>query len=326
MDNIEKDKDIPKIAKVAEAQSRTLDPIDTKIIQILFDKKEASYQDLANDLNIKSKTTIGRRVKKLQNEGLVYIYKKEKNINFVKWVGGVPAIESELIRATNNHVRASLLAEYYDKMVTNAFSLFSIIFEDNYWEIIMNLREGLNEVELSQRMGDAISLDSIRRVLVTCNYHNLIEIKTIREPSGNDIIALFEPLYRIEKLNREYLEYFIIIRGLASAMIAKMDNKIPPGYAHLYNGILKLIVPMFLALKDKAISNVSEADNKILEKMLSNYDFAPDLERIYKHENWRILLKGSNNIKIDERTDNLMIRESLSERYEKIMIERVIKK
>jgi DNA-binding Lrp family transcriptional regulator len=317
---------IPKTAKVAEIQSRNrLDSVDQKIVKILQNRDEASYADLAKELDIKAKTTVGRRVKKLQNEGLVYIYKKNKN-NFVKWIGGVPAIESELIGATNKHVRASLLAEYYDLMVTNAYSLFSILFEDNYWEIIMNLKEGLDEAELSQRTGDAISLDSIRRILVTCDHHNLIKIKTIREPSGNDPITIFEPLYRIEKLNREYLEYFIILRGLASAMIAKMDNKIPVGYSHLYNGMLKLIVPMFLTLKDKSTSNISESDNKILEKMLLNYDFAPDLERIYKHENWRILLKGSNGIQINERTDSLMIRESLSEKYERAMIERVIKK
>jgi DNA-binding Lrp family transcriptional regulator len=325
MNNIEKDRDIPKTVKVAEAQSKHLDSIDAGIMKILVEKKEASYQDLANELNIKSKTTIGRRVKKLQNEGLVYVYKKDKNVNFVKWIGGVPAIESELIRATNNHVRASLLAEYYDQMVTNAYSLFSLLFEDNYWEIIMNLKEGLDDVELSQRIGDATNLDSIRRILVTCNHHNLIVIKTIRDPSGNDPITIFEPLYRIEKLNREYLEYFVIIRGLASAMIAKMDNKMPIGYDHLYGGILKLIVPMFLTLKNKTASNFNVSDSKILEKMLSNYDFAPDLDRIYKQENWRMLLKGSNSVKIDEKTDNLMIRESLSEKYKNAMIERVTK-
>lgn len=318
--------DMPKTIKVAKIQSRGLDEVDEKIINMLIKDKETSYKELADALNIKSKTTIGRRAKRLQNEGLVLIYKKG-NHNYVKWIGGTPAIELELVRATNEHVRASLLAEYYDSMVTNAFSLFSVLFEDHYWEILMNLNAGLTDVEIGQRIGNAMSLDSIRRVLVTCDAHDLIKLNTIREPSSNDPIKIFEPLYRIENINKEYLEYFIIIRGLASAAIARMNDKIPDGYDHLYGGLLDIIIPMYLSLKDKTTSDPNEPNADILNKMLLNYDFAPDLDRLFKSNiNWRKLLRQGINVKINERTDQLIIRESLSEKYKKTMIERVTKK
>jgi DNA-binding Lrp family transcriptional regulator len=317
--------EIPKTIKVAKIQSRGLDELDEKILNILIKDKKASYKELADALNIKSKTTIGRRAKRLQNEGLVLIYKNGIH-NYVKWIGGTPAIESELARATNEHVRASLLAEYYDSMVTNAFSLFSILFEDHYWEILMNLNVGLTDVEIGQRIGDAMSLDSIRRVLVTCDAHDLIKLNTIREPSLSDPIKIFEPLYRIEHVNKEYLEYFIVIRGLASAAISRMNDEIPDSYDHLYGGLLDAVVVMYVSLKDKAASNLSESDTDVLRRMLSNYDFAPDLDRLYKSSiNWRKLLRQSVNVKIDDRTDHLIIRKSLSEKYKKTMIERVTK-
>ncbi|VVB64921.1 Bacterial regulatory protein, arsR family [uncultured archaeon] len=317
--------DTSKTAQMAEILSKTHNSIDERLIKKLLEMGEASYKDLAAELGVKP-TSVGRHVKKMRDEGLVFIYKKD-NKNFVKWIGGTPAIESELIRATNEHVRASLLAENYDSMITNAYSLFSLLFENHYWEIIMNLKEGLTDLELSQRTGNAITLDSIRRVLVTCDHHDLIKLNTIRGPAGNDPIKIFEPLYRIDKVNAEYLEYFIVIRGLASAVITRMGGKIPNGYAHLYSSLLNSIVPMFFSLKDKVVSNLNESDNKILEKMLLNYDFAPDMDRMYGPDiNWRKLLNVSNNVKIDDRTDHLIIREALSEKYEKAMIERVIKK
>lgn len=215
---------IPKISKVAGLQqSKKLDSIDQSMIKILLGRKEASYKELATELNLKSNTSVGRRAKRLQKEGLVCIYTKDKN-NFVRWIGGIPALESELDKASNDYVRASLLAEYYDSMVTNAFSLLSILFEDHYWEIIMNLSNGLTDVELSQRTGNAINLDSIRRVMVTCSAHNLIKLSTVREPAINDPIKIFEPLYRIDEVDRKYLEYFIVIRGLASAAIGRMSG------------------------------------------------------------------------------------------------------
>jgi len=320
--------DIPKIAKVAKIQSKHLDSVDQKLLEILLKRggEGVSYKELADELNIKSNTTVGRRAKNLQMEGLVYIYKKNRN-NFVKWIGGTPTLESELIRATNEHVRASLLSEYYDSMVTNAYAPFLLLFEDHYWEIIMNLTEGLTDLELGQRLGNAITLDSIRRVLATCDYHDIIKLDIIRDPAGNDPLRMFEPLYRIKYINTEYLEYFVVIRGLASAAITKMGGKLPDGYTHLYESLLDIVISMFLSLQDKAISNENESDNELLKRMILNYDFAPDVDRVYKTGmNWRKLLKHSSDVRIDDKTDLLIINKELSQKYEKAMIRRVVKK
>lgn len=67
-------------------------------------------------------------------------------------------------------------------------------------------------------------------------------------------------------------------------------------------------------MKDDISSTGSESDKELLRKMLINYDFAPDLDRIYEPNiNWRMWVKESNKIKIDDRTDRLIIKESLSD-------------
>lgn len=319
---------ITKMAKIIDFDQTAT--TEEKVARIIQNKKEVSYQSIIDELKSTeslelSKPTISRKVRSLEKEGLVIKKTVDKKI-IVKWVGGTPALEQELIGATQKHTRASILAENYDMMVSNAFSLFSLLFEDGYWEVIMNLKEGLNDTELHQRLGNDIPLDSIRRILVTSDVHDLIKIKRIRSVSGNDQIRLTEPLYRIDSVNKHYLEYFIVIRGLASAAIARMGGEISEGYTHLYDGLLDVIVLMFLSLRDKAMSNQNEADNEILAKMLMNYDFAPDLDRVYKQENWRKLLKGIGNVKIDDKAERLIIRQALSERYRMSMIERVTKK
>jgi len=101
----------------------------------------------------------------------------------------------------------------------------------------------------------------------------------------------------------------------------------PSGHVPLYDGLLENVISMFLSLRDNIASNANESEIEILKRMLLNYDFAPDLDRIYEPNiNWRKMLKTSTNIKIDERTDHLMIKELLSEKYKKSMLERVIKK
>ena len=299
---------------------------EEKIADIIQNKKEVSYQAIIQELKLAesldlSKSTISRKVKSLEKEGLVIKTTVDKK-TIVKWVGGVPALENELMSATRRHTIASILAENYDLMVTNAFSLFSLLFENDYWEVIMNLKEGLTDTELHQHLGNDIPLDSIRRILVTSDAHDLIKINRIRDVSGNDQVKLTEPLYRIDSVNKKYFEYFIIIRGLASAITTKMDGKMPEGHTHLYGTLLDLLIPMYLTLKDKTNSNLNEADTEILGKMLSNYDFVPDLDRTYRQENWRKLLKGSNTVKIDDKTDRLIIREAVSEKYKKAMIEK----
>lgn len=319
---------ITKMAKITNQEQTST--TEEKIANIVQNKKEVGYQAIMEELKSTesldlSKSTISRKIRDLEREGLVIKTSVNKK-TIVKWIGGVPALESELMSATRIHTKASILAENYDMMVTNAFSLFSLLFEDGYWEVIMNLKEGLTDTELHQHIGNDVPLDSIRRILVTSDAHDLIKIKRIRDVSGNDRVKLTESLYKVDSVNKQYLEYLILIRGLASAITTKMGGKTLEGHVHLYNSILDLLVPMYLALKDKTLSNPSEADNEILSKMLLNYDFAPDLDRAYKQENWRKLLKETSNVKIDDKTDRLMIRESLSERYEKAITERVIRK
>ena len=181
----------------------------------------------------------------------------------------------------------------------------------------MTLKEGLNDVEISQRIGSAINLDTIRRVIVTGDAHNLIKISNIREPVGNDFVKLFEPLYKIENVNREYRDFLIMIRGLASAMSFKMDGKTSPEHFHLYEILLDAIIPLFSTLKDKSTSNQNENDNEILKNVIINYDFAPDMDRIHKQENWRKKLKNSENVVLDTKTDHLLVTKQFADNYKK---------
>ncbi len=312
-----------KTVQSAKILYKQLNSNDEKIIKVLQEKLEAYTTDLATEIGI-NLSTINRRTKFLQDEGLVVKYKKDKKM-VVKWVGGTPAIEQELLSATNKHISASLLAENYDSIILNPFSIFALLFEENYWEVIMNLKEGRTDVELGQYVGNSINLDSIRRIIVTCESHNILKINRIRDPAINDVIKLYEPLYRIETVNRDYLEYLIIIRGLASSMSIRMEGKLSKGYSHLYDSLLDMVVPMFLSLRDKATSNIKESDNEILKNVILNYDFAPDLDRIYRNENWRKLLNQSDNIQIDEKSDHIMINKILSENYKKALLGRVLK-
>lgn len=299
---------------------------EEKVASILQERKEATRKEL-EELSGLSDSTITRSVKALIKEGLtVETNKKRNKSKILRWVGGIPALESELMGATSKHIAASILAENYDLMILNPFSIFELLFENNYWEIMMNLKEGLTDDELKTYLGNSINLDSIRRVLVTCDAHNIIKLNRLREPAINDIVKLYEPLYRIEKINKEYIEYLTIIRGLASAMSLRIEGKTNKEYSHLFDPLLEMIVPMFFSLKDKATSNTNESDNEILKNVILNYDSAPDMDRLYRPANWRKLLTQTNNIAIDEKSDIIMIRKGLSEDYKKAILGRVTKK
>jgi Uncharacterized membrane-associated protein/domain len=304
-----------KLIQIAKIQSRKLSIDEEKLVEFLIEKKEtgASYSEISSSLSM-PKNSISRRVNKLQQEGLV-LKSKVNNQMIVRWIGGVEAIENELETSTASYVQASILAENYDLLVIDPFSVFSLLFENNYWEIIVNLQVGLNDVELSQRIGNTIQLDSIRRILVICDTHNIIKISKIREPAGNDIIKLFEPLYKIESVNNEFKECLILIRGLASAISYRLEGHISTNYSHLYDPLLESIFPMFLSLRDKITSNPNENERDILKKVIDNYDFAPDMDRIYRNENWRKKLKSSENVRLDEKTDHILISKTLSTRY-----------
>lgn len=304
-----------KLIQMAKIQSKKLSPDEEKLVDFLIEKKEtgASYSEISSLLSM-PKNSIMRRVNKLQKEGLV-VKSKSNNQTIVRWIGGIEAIENELNQANTSYVNASILAENYDLLVIDPFSVFSLIFENNYWEIISNLQEGLNDVELSQKVGKSISQDSIRRILVICDAHNIIKISNIREHAGNDIVKLFEPLYKIETVNKEFKECLILIRGLSSAMSYRMEGNTSSNNCHLYDPILESVFPMFLSLQDKVNSNDNVDEREILNKVIDNYDFAPDMDRIHRHENWRKKLKNCENVKLDEKTDHILISKTLCARY-----------
>ncbi|AGB01365.1 transcriptional regulator [Methanoregula formicica SMSP] len=296
---------LPKITHVAKLVNTQFSETDTKIINYLFEKKQASYNEIAEALEI-SKPTVSRRVRLIQKEGLVISFKSNKE-SVIKWIGGTPALDAELESSTTSHITASMLAENYDQLICDPFSPFSLVFENHCWEVMQNLKEGLNDLELGQIIGKAISLDTIRRIMVTCATHNIIEIKTIRAPAGNDITTLFEPLYKIEKVNRQYIQYLTLIRGLASAMSYKMEKKASNNTIHPYAPILDINEQIFATYSDVITSTRNNNDREILLKALANYDFAPDLDRLFKHENWRIKVKDAHFVSLDSKSDNLVI-------------------
>jgi DNA-binding Lrp family transcriptional regulator len=296
-----------KMARIAKIVSKPIDPIDEKILKIVFERKEISVPDLAGEIGLHP-SNIGRRASILQNEGFLVKYKgvKDKK-SFVKWIGGIPALEDDLESSTKNHITGALLAESYDSMICDPFSPFSLIFENHCWEVIENFAEGLNDLELSQRLGKSTSLDTIRRIMIISSTHNIISIKTIRNSAGKDISALFEPLYKIEKVNKQYMQYLTLIRGLASAMSYKLEGKASDNSIHPFAPILDLNEQIFELFSDIVLSVKQPEDRDILTKSLKNYDFAQDLDRLYKQENWRLKLKNSSVVSLDPKSDNIII-------------------
>ena len=302
-----------KTAKIAKIVNRPIDPVNEKILKIVFERKEISVPDLASEVGIKPEN-IGRRTSILQNEGFVIKTKVGKNhMGLVKWIGGIPSLEEELDHSTKNHIPAGLLAESWDSMVCDPFSPFSLLFENHCWEVIENFKEGLNDLELSQQLGMATSLDAIRRIMIICSAHNLISIKIIRNPAGKDISILFEPIYKIEKINKHYIQYLIIIRGLASAMSYKLEGKASNTSIHPFTPILDLNEQIFELFMDVISSIKQTEDRDILSNAIKNYDFAPDLDRRFKHENWRLKINGATNVSLDPKTDNIIISQAFLE-------------
>jgi len=299
-----------KTAKIAKIINQPIDPVNEKILKIVFERKEISIPDLAAEIGIKPEN-ISRRIRALQNEGFVIKTKVGKNhMGLVKWLGGIPALEDELESSTKNHITAGLLADIWDSMVCDPFSPFSLIFENHCWEVIANFREGLNDLELSQQLGKAMPLDTIRRIMTICSAHNIISIKTIRNPAGKDLSVLFEPLYKIEKVNKENVRYLMFIRGLASAMSYKFERKSSDTSIHPFAPVLDLNEQIFEIFSDILLSVKQTEDREILMKSLNNYDFAQDLDRLYKQENWRIKLKNTSIVSLDPKSDNIIISKS----------------
>lgn len=304
-----------KMTQISEI-SRRAEKLDNKIsdyenIARIIKERGPITQMEIKEVTSFSKGFISQSIKKLRDEGLIFLMKEKRGKkNLYKWIGGVPALEDELQTATSKYISASLLAENYDLMITEAFSLLSLLLDGDYWEVIMNLKEGLNDTELHQHLGKDVSLDSIRRVLVTAETHNLLKLERIREVSGNDQIRIFEPLFRIDEINKSHLMYMILLRGLASAIQNRMENKMEPGFSNLYDEILDRSTELFKRLQERILSNTVGDESELFSKLIQNYDFAPDLDRIYRDNgNWRLKVAKSRNLKIDS-SDHLVVVDS----------------
>lgn len=296
-----------------------------KVAEILQQKNtSATINEIVEAVSL-SKSTVSGCLKMLRNEGLVVLTNEKRGRkSLYRWIGGIPALETELLEATNKHVAASLLAETYDALITDAFALFSILLENNNWEVITNLKEGLTDTEIHQRVGNDIPLDSIRRILVTCDAHNLIKINRIRESAGADFVRLFEPLFRVDFVNKDRLNDLIMLRGLASAMRFEMDDGSKNGYIHPYAILLKLTRNLYSSLQDTVLLTTDKNEQELFAKIIANvYDFAPDLDRVYRSENWRQKLKYSKNIIIDESSDHLLLTDDFTKKCKVNMIKQV---
>jgi len=296
-----------------------------KVAEILQQKNTSTTINEIVETTSLSISTVRGCLKMLRNEGLVVLTNEKRGRrSLYRWMGGIPALETELLEATNKHVAASLLAETYDALITDAFALFSILLENNNWEVITNLKEGLTDTEIHQRVGNDIPLDSIRRILVTCDAHNLIKINRIREPAGVDFVRLFEPLFRVDFVNKDRLRDLIMLRGLASAMRFEMDDEPKNGYIHPYAILLNLTRNLYSSLQDTVLLTTDKNEQELFAKIIANvYDFAPDLDRVYRSENWRQKLKYSKNIIIDETSDHLLLTGDFTKKCKVNMIKQV---
>lgn len=294
-----------------------------KVAEILQQKNTpATINEIVETASL-SRSTVSRCLRMLRKEGLVVLTRNGSQ-SLYHWIGGTSALETELLEATSKHVSASLLAESYDALITDAFALFSILLENNNWEVITNLKEGLTDTEIHQRVGNDIPLDSIRRILVTCDAHNLIKINRIRESAGTDFVRLFEPLFRVDSVNKYLLNDLIMLRGLASAIRFEIDNKPKDGYTHPYATLLNLTRNLYSSLQDTVLVTTDKNEQELFAKIIANvYDFAPDLDRVYRSENWRQKLKYSNNIIIDESSDHLLITDGFTKKCKVNMIKQV---
>lgn len=314
---------IPKTAQMAKFVTGNPSNYE-KVAEIIQQKSMSTINEIVEVTSLSNYIVRGC-LKMLKKEGLVILTNEKKGRqSLYRWIGGIPALENELLEATNKQVSASLLAEAYDALITDAFALFSILLENNNWEVIANLKEGLTDTELHQRVGNDISLDSIRRILVTCDAHNLIKINRIREPAGTDFVKLFEPLFRVDSVNKDVLNDLIMLRGLASAIRFEMDNKPNGGYTHPYAALLNLTRKMYSSLLDIVLFTTDKNEQELFAKIIANvYDFAPDLDRVYRSENWRQKLKNSKNIIIDETSDHLLLTNDFTKRCKVNMIKEV---
>jgi len=265
------------LAKAGKIMHSTPPESDLKILAYIKEHKTATFHEIAHAIGIDS-TTVSRRAPRLIKEGLIIRTRQGREVG-LRWVGGTPALEAEIEKANLHQVPASLMAEYYDVLITNPFRYFGLIFEENYWEIVSNLSLGLNDVEVGQRVGKAISLDSIRRMLVILQEHKFIKLKNLRSPALVSIQSLYEPLYRIESVDTERVAFLHILRGLASAFFYESSFKKEGNKIHLYHPILESSLKIYNNLNNNILSSETISDQEVLSLVLKNYDYSKDMER-----------------------------------------------
>lgn len=316
-----------KIAKIAEVINPKFSDSDLKMMDILSNNPDQkySYAEISEECGV-SVSSVSRRIRYLATEGLVIRIPVGKNRVKVQWVGGVPRFETELISATSRRASAALLTENYDSMVLDRFSLFSLIFDDNYWEVITNLHVGLNDVEILQRLSHVLSLDGIRRVMVIASAHNIVKLTTIREPSGTDISSIFEPLYRISEVNRRYVNYLIMMRGLAGAMSWEFEGIDTQNQRHIYQSILSVAYSGYMGVKNETMEQVDPRVSTILTKLMDNYSSMNDLEKMMGDDGaWRINVIEYPKIFSVAPTDELGITDTYSELLKKKGCKEILK-
>jgi hypothetical protein len=54
------------------------------------------------------------------------------------------------------------------------------------------------------------------------------------------------------------------------------------------------------------MNKTTREEHELFMKLLSNYDYASDLDRVYGEENWRLRLNQSKNLKLSA-DDHLMV-------------------
>ena len=313
----------PKIALIAK--NITENPSNyEKVAEILQQKGVSTIDEIVEATSL-SKPTVSRCLTQLKKETLVVLMNEKRGRKSVyRWIGGIPALEDELLEATSRKVSASLLAETYDTYISEAFALFSVILENNNWEVITNLKEGLTDTEIHQRVANDISLDSIRRILVICDVHSLIKINRIRESAGKNFVGLFEPLFRVDFVNKNMLRDLVMLRGLAAAIRYEMVNKPKEGYIHPYATLLNLTRNLYSTLIDAVNSTPNTLEKELLEKIIFDvHDFAPDLDRLYRSGDWRGSIKNSENIIIDETSEHILLNVNYIKKYKVSMIKKV---
>ena len=96
------------------------------------------------------------------------------------------------------------------------------------------------------------------------------------------------------------------------------------GYIHPYDTLLNSTRNLYSALIDAVNSTPNKLEKELLEKIIFDvYDFAPDLDRLYRSGDWRGSIRNSENIIIDEISEYLLLNVNYIKKYKVGMIKKV---